>query len=591
MTNRFGRVIDRSRALTRELQGASEEDHDRLVAQLRILTTRAKLVRAGIALAGFSVLLAALLVISLFLGALLQLGIVSLIVTLFVVCMLCLIASLLLFISDINLSLKALWLEMSWPSNAKSLLLLFCALALPVFAGCAAMEKGTASKDGFVAFTSVDVVPMTREIVLPKQTVLVRDGAIVEMGPESSVRIPPGARRIDGGGRWLLPGLTDFHVHLRSTDELLSYLAHGVTTIVNLSGATSGAPDLLRYRDELARGERLGPTLYTTGRTLDGDPPIFASVSTVVRTPEEARRAVAEQHAAGYDFIKVYNNLAPDVLAAVVKAAHERGLAVVGHIPRAAGRAQALQQALATGQDMIAHGEEYFFTFFHAEVESRLDRGEIPHPDEELIPEAVRLTREAGAAVTPNLSFVAMTRRQLDDLAGVLADPEARYLHPDVRAMWVAQNPTKRADRERFDRRERAKYPFLQALTRALGRAGVPLLLGTDASIAGLFPGASAHLELRELVAAGLTPYEALASGTRNAGAFIAKRVAGAEPFGVVAPGQRADLLLVRGNPLEDVASASAIDGVMARGRWLPSTELERMRDKVADSRRNEIPR
>ena len=117
MTNRFGRVIDRSRALTRELHGASEADRDRLVAQLRILTTRARLVRAGIALAAFSVLLAALLVISLFLGALLQLGIASVIVTLFVLCMLSLIASLLLFISDINLSLKALGLEMSWPSS------------------------------------------------------------------------------------------------------------------------------------------------------------------------------------------------------------------------------------------------------------------------------------------------------------------------------------------------------------------------------------------------------------------------------------------------------------------------------------------
>jgi hypothetical protein len=112
MTNRFGRVIDRSRALTRDLHEAAGMDRDRLLAQLKILTSRARLVRAAIALAGVSVLLAALLVISLFMGALLELGIAGLIVGLFVLCMLSLILSLILFITDINLSLRALWLEM-----------------------------------------------------------------------------------------------------------------------------------------------------------------------------------------------------------------------------------------------------------------------------------------------------------------------------------------------------------------------------------------------------------------------------------------------------------------------------------------------
>jgi hypothetical protein len=112
MTNRFGRLIDRARRLTRDLHGASGVDRERLIAQLRILSTRARLVRAAIALAALSVLLAALLIISIFLGALLQLSIAAVIVAIFILCMLSLIVSLILFISDINLSLKALWLEM-----------------------------------------------------------------------------------------------------------------------------------------------------------------------------------------------------------------------------------------------------------------------------------------------------------------------------------------------------------------------------------------------------------------------------------------------------------------------------------------------
>lgn len=458
-------------------------------------------------------------------------------------------------------------------------LLLFL-LLLPVCTGCWASGERPVPLDSVFVFTNVNVLPMTGERVLKEQTVVVRDGIVVEVGPSTAIDVPDSAFRIDGSGRYLLPGLTDFHVHLRSSDELLSYLAHGVTTIVHESGAMSGAPDLLRYRDEIARGERLGPTLYTTGPILDGSPPVFGGVSTVATTPEEARRAVAEQHTAGYDFIKVYNNLMPDVLTAAVEAAHERGMAVLGHIPRKADRSEALQRALDAGLDVIAHGEEYFFTYFYADVDSLLSLGKVPYLDERRIPSAVRMTKTAGATVIPNLSFVAMTRRLLDDLDEVLADPEARYLHPDVRTMWEEQSPTRRNDLEQFDRRERAKYEFLKHLTVALHDAGVPLLLGTDASAPGMYPGASAHLELRELVEAGLTPYEALTAATLNAGTFIEEHVGRAESFGTVEAGQRADLLLVRGNPMEDIDAALSIDGVMVRGRWLSRMDIDRLREE-----------
>ncbi len=456
--------------------------------------------------------------------------------------------------------------------------------ALPL--GCSQSQNVEASTqdDEIVAFADVNVIPMDTERVLETYTVIVQDGVITEMGPSASVEIPQGARVLDGRGAYLLPGLTDFHIHLRSTDELISYLAYGVTTVVHLSDAQPGAPDLLRYRDQLASGEMLGPRLLMSGPMLDGDPPIWPNVSVVVTTPEEARNVVVEQKQAGYDFIKVYNNLPPEALEAATATAHEQGMAVVGHIPRGAGRDQALQRALEANQDMFAHGEEYFFTYFYSDVDSLLDLGEVPFPDETRITQAVRMTRAAGTAVTPNLSFVAMTRRQLDDIEAVLADPETRYLHPDVLTMWRTQNFTHRPDLERFDKREQAKYPFLRKLTKALNDAGVPLLLGTDASFIGLFPGKSAHVELREMVEAGLTPYEALKTGTRNAGGFIGDYVSSAEPFGLVAPGQRADLILVQGNPMEDISTVSNIEGVMVRGRWLTSAELQQAREEVAAS-------
>jgi imidazolonepropionase-like amidohydrolase len=429
-----------------------------------------------------------------------------------------------------------------------------------------------------LAFVYVNVVPMTFDGVLKDQTVIVEGKRITRIGPASSIRLPPNYLRIDGRGKYLMPGLVDFHVHLRDTSELLSYLAHGVTTVVQMSGPSGNVPDVLALRRRIVAGEVLGPNVYTTGRILDGNPAIFPGVSTVISTPEEAKRAVEEQYSAGVDFIKVYNNLTTNLLRAIVEAAHRRGLAVVGHVPRRDGRAQALQSGLAAGQDMIAHGEEFFFTYFYGDADSRLSRDLPPQPDYSKIPSVVRWVRQSGAAVIPNLSFVAMTRRQLDNLNAVLSDPEVRYLHPTVIAMWREQNPTHRPDLARFSLRERAKYAFLKDFIPALQAGEVLLLLGTDSSAPGMFPGKSAQVELQELVSAGLTPYQAVATGTRNCGQFIKKHVRGTEPFGTLSIGQRADLLLLDANPLVDVGNISRIVGVTIGGRWLTKGNLEEMR-------------
>lgn len=429
-----------------------------------------------------------------------------------------------------------------------------------------------------LAFVGVNVVAVAGGKALENQTVVVRGGKIERVGPARGVWPPADALRVDARGKYLMPGLVDFHAHLRDPSELLAYLAHGVTTVVHMSGPMGNVPDVLALRRQVAAGEVLGPRVYTTGRMLDGDPPIFRGVSVVVTTPEEARRAVAEQHGAGVDFVKVYNNLGPEEHRAAAEEAHRRGLAVLGHVPRRPGRPRALQAALAARQDMIAHAEELFFTYFYADTDALLDEGRPPRPDAARIPEAVRMVREGGAAVTANLSFSAMLLRQLDDLDAVFADEEFSYLHPSVAAMWREGNPTRRRDLARFSLRERAKYPFLQQLVRALAAGGVTILLGTDSSAPGMFPGQSAHTELRELVKAGLTPREALAAATLNPGRFIRSHVRGADTFGEVAGGARADLLLLEADPLRDVANASRIVGVVAGGRWLTKEELDRLR-------------
>lgn len=439
-------------------------------------------------------------------------------------------------------------------------------------------SAGDLQIDRDLAVVDVTVIPMDSDRVVPHQTVIVRDGLIGELGPSATVKIPAGAERIDGTGFYLMPGLIDAHIHLRDPSELLSYLAHGVTTVVQLSGPSGNIPNVAELREGVGRGGTLGPTIYMSGRILDGDPPIFPGVSTIVRTPDEAKEAVQAQLAAGVDLIKVYNNLRTDQLRAVTSVAHEHGLTVWGHIPRIDGRATALQRALAAGLDVIAHGEEVFFTMLYRDVEGQLDRELVPTVDPELMTQAVRLIQEHGVTVIPNLSFVTMTRAQLDDVERVWTDPEAQFLHPTVQNMWRQQNPTTRADLGRFDLRERGKQTIVRAFTRALNEAGVPLLLGTDASAPGMFPGKAAHIELLELVAAGLTPYQALATGTSNPGRFLYRRVRPSSPFGTVTAGSRADLVLLSANPLTDILHLARIAGVVVRGKWYSRVQIDSIR-------------
>lgn len=420
----------------------------------------------------------------------------------------------------------------------------------------------------------VHVVPMTAEGVLSDRTLRVVDGVVDRIEPAGEAEVPAGAAVVEGRGRFLVPGLVDAHVHLNDESELLSYLAHGVTTVVNLRGS----PEHLRVAEEVAAGERLGPWIYTSGPILDGDPPILGgSGTTVVSTPAEAREAVEAQADAGYDLIKVYNNVKPEVLRATVETAEEHGLAVVGHIPRNPDRSTAMQRALDAGLEMIAHGEEIFFTDLGGAADGTMT-GEARRIEPERIHQAARLVAEAGATVTPNLAFVEMTRRMLEELDAVLEHPESRYLSPGVREMWRRHNPTRRDNLEAFAAREAVKRPAVRALTLELQRAGVPLLLGTDASAPGLHPGWSAILELEELVAAGLTPYEALSAGARTAGAFLGHHVPGARPVGTIEVGRAADLLLVERNPLEDISALREAAGVIVQGRWLSRDRLTELR-------------
>lgn len=428
--------------------------------------------------------------------------------------------------------------------------------------GCAALARAET-----VVFTDVNVVPMDRERVIPRTTVIVTDGVISSIGVKA--KLPAGTAVIDGKGAWLVPGLADMHNHVTTRDDLAVLLANGVTTMLNMGEATNAFNG--RTRIAVNKGEVPGPQVFTAF-VVDSDPQYGHFI---VRTPEEARAIVRLAKANGYSFMKVYTNLSAEAFAALADEAKAQDVGVVGHNVKAVG----LAKQLAAGQSMVAHVEEFFYGFFPEPPET----DQNAPPEDARIAGAIALAKTHGTFVTSDLfnyRTIAAQFGKPEVVKAYLAAPESRYLSPADRLAWAGSSYQKKAvDLSR-------RVAFEARFVKAMADAGVPLITGGDApSIAGQVPGFALHGEIDAMLEAGLTPWQVLSAATRTPGEFIAKTVPGAGKFGVVAPGSRADLLLVADNPLAKPATLRAPLGVMVGGRWHDAAALKAMLADVAERR------
>lgn len=414
-----------------------------------------------------------------------------------------------------------------------------------------------------VVFTDVNVVPMDRERVIARTTVIVTDGVIASIG--SKAKLPAGTKVIDGKGAWLVPGLADMHNHVTTRDDLSLLLANGVTTMLNMGEATNAFAG--RTRIAVNKGGVPGPQIFTAF-VVDGDPQYGHFV---VRTADEARAIVRLAKTNGYGFMKVYTNLSAEAFGALADEAKRQGIGVVGHNVKAVG----LAKQLAAGQAMIAHVEEFFYGFFPEPPEADPNAP----PADARVAEAIALVKAHGAFVTSDLfnyRTIAAQFGKPEVVKAYLAAPEARYLSPADRLAWAGSGYQKKS----VDLSRRVE--FEARFVKAMADADVPLITGGDApTIPGQVPGFALHGEIDAMLSAGLAPWQALSAATRTPGEFIAKTVPGAAKFGVVAPGYRADLLLVADNPLEKPATLRSPLGVMAGGRWFDAAALQAMLAEV----------
>lgn len=419
------------------------------------------------------------------------------------------------------------------------------------------------------AFVGVDVVPMDRDRVLENQTVLVDGDRITRLGAAAEVEVPEGAIRIEGDGLYLMPGLAEMHAHIPGSNAPRSYLentlflyvANGITTIRGMLGE----PAHLELRDEAERGEILSPRIYTSGPSLNGNS---------VGSPEQAREMVRAQAEAGYDFLKLHPGLSRAAFDAIDATADEVGMPYAGHVSLDVGLARTLE----AGQATIDHLDGYVEAmagppraqssqFFGLNLVDEADLDDLP-----------RLAAETVESGVWNVPTQALFPDFLGDPDELLRRPELRYVSAGQAQQWAASvrqmtsSPSFSADdgRRFLELRRR--------ILKSLHDAGAGILLGSDAPQVFNVPGFSMHEELAEYVQAGLSPFEALRTGTVEVARFY-----GADhERGTVAEGMLADLVLVRGNPLEDVGNVREPAGVMLRGRWLPGEEIDTRLEEIA---------
>jgi imidazolonepropionase-like amidohydrolase len=415
-----------------------------------------------------------------------------------------------------------------------------------------------------IVFRSVNVIPMDRERVLSDQTVIVKNGKITYVGSAANAKPSADAMIIDGSGKYMIPGLAEMHAHVPPIDDiepmkevLTLFLANGVTTIRGMLGH----PRHLELRSKINAGEILGPHFYTTGPSFNGQS---------VKTAEHGAEMVREQKAAGYDYLKLHPGLTKQTFPAIVKTAHEVGIPFVGHVSFGVGVWAAIDagyssidhmdgfvEALTPGIEKMAEQET---GLFGSSIADKADDTGIP-----------KLTRALSAQHIWVVPTQALAERWLSPKSSdeFLRDPEMKYMTSQVRTNWSAAKANYLSNPNFTPEKANKLIQLRRKLIQECQRANVGLLLGSDGPQVFNVPGFSIHHELKYLVDAGLTPYEALRTGTVNVAAYLGKR-----DEGTVGQGQKSDFVLLGGNPLEDITQTKNIEGVMMGTKWLSAEHI-----------------
>jgi imidazolonepropionase-like amidohydrolase len=413
-----------------------------------------------------------------------------------------------------------------------------------------------------VAFEHVNLFDSEKATLLKDQTVVVLGHRISQSGPAANVSVPANAQRIDGTGKTLLPGLFDMHAHASPGDGILN-IASGVTTVRDMG---NDIDELRHLQDRWQQEVAIGPRVWKAG-FIDGRGPFQAPTGLFADTQEEALKHVQRYADLGYVQIKLYSSLNPAFVPAIVKAAHQRGLRVSGHIPNG----MIASQFVEDGADELQHINFVFLNFLAGQVKDTR-------------------TPERFTAVGANAAKLDLDSKPVNDFVALL---KAHHTTVDVtltafEPMFIARPGTASPDwipvldrlpaqiqrgaytgglpvTTENDRLYQDSWNAMLRMTKKMYDAGVPILVGTDAT-AGLM----LHRELELEVKAGIAPAKALQNATWVAAGVLKQQ----KDLGSIAPGKLADLVLVDGDPTSDISSIRRCRLVMKNGTLYKSDDL-----------------
>jgi len=456
-------------------------------------------------------------------------------------------------------------------------------LAAPTVIGC---SQPQATIEADYVFENVSVVPMNEEIVLADKAVAIRGGEIVAILDQTDADNIEAPTRIDAAGQYLMPGLADMHVHIRMDPQAAFnlFLANGVTTVFNMGLADrNGAVEIdhLRLRGDVAAGRMDGPRYLISGPQLHAEElPTLAEVEPML-----------DHHVAqGYDAIKVHGPLDNEIYDSLIDGARARGLRVTGHTQHLRPLSDSLRQ------DAIEHMEEFVYVSrdpAHGKAENYLN-AYFPHADRMSDPAyrapVVADVAASGVYIDATLIIYQYILNYVSDdlFAELQLDERLDYLPKRIRDDYM--NPETNEYRNGFAKvvgeplgghdalvaHITRNIETFSALLFEMHEAGVPLLLGTDL-FGAVVPGFSIHQELKMMVDAGLTPYEALRTGTVNVAAYLGET----EKAGTIEVGKRADFILLDENPLADISRTKHVRGVFSHGKWRSETDLATLLDEA----------
>jgi imidazolonepropionase-like amidohydrolase len=443
-----------------------------------------------------------------------------------------------------------------------------------------------------LVFEHVTVIDMTGAPPRPDMTVVIAGNRIVALRKTGKIRIPKEARVIDGTGKFLIPGLSDMHVHVFNNVSKRApnlyyfplFIANGVTSVREMWTKVDAMPQVALWRNQLIEKPGTVPRFVAVGTLVDGLPAMWPNSDTV-STAEEARLMVRKIKAGGVDFVKVYWNLSRETYFAIVDEARKAGIRIAGHVPYEV----LLGEASDAGQLSVEHltGTNQDCSTFVPEMKKALAEAiATGSPERPLIEKALELCdAEKAFAIykglaknrTRQVPTFPIYLRRVGDPSLLDQDPRLKYIPTLERELWKNFSVERQTWPTEKSVAAQRKLELLLDVTRSMHRAGVQFMAGTDVGSEYIYAGFSLHDDLAMLIRAGFTPMEALQTATLNPAKFLGVL----DSMGTIEKGKLADLVLLEANPLEDIGNTRRINAVVLNGEYLPKETLRKMLAEV----------